>query len=203
MICMYIYSKEWHSFGANAKESSEQTDARIHMCAAKAWRPFSCMESGSFILILSPRKDLLVWLQDISTKCYILLFLRWSIKGHSPPSNSIFASLDHAVSFKVIQNMFLCFFKFRPSKLIKAVWFSSPYSTSFRIMSLMMYYIFEIPIRARWARHAYFCRLGLPLHSHITSVLSSLTWLSHSLITETASLPLHVAMALSRIMPHI
>ena len=129
--------------------------------------------------------------------------LRWSIKGHSPPSNSTFSSLNHAVSFKVIQNMFLCFFKFRPPKLIRAVWFSSPYSTSFRIMSLMMYYIFEIPIRARWARHAYFCRLGLPLHSHITSVLSSLTWLSHSLITETASLPLHVAMALSRIMPHI
>ena len=36
-------------------------------------------------------------------------------------------------------------------------------------MSLIMY-IFEIPIRARWARLAYFCRPGLPLHSHITSI---------------------------------
>jgi hypothetical protein len=75
----------------------------------------------------------------ISLQNAISPFLHWSIKGHSPPSNSIFPSLDHAVSFKVIQNVFLYFFKFRPPKLIGAVWFSSPYSTSFRIMSLMMY----------------------------------------------------------------
>jgi hypothetical protein len=66
--------------------------------------------------------------------------------------------------------MFLSFFKFRPPKLIRAVWFSSPYSTSFRIMMSLIMYIFEIPIRARWARLAYFCRPGLPLHSHITSI---------------------------------
>ena len=35
--------------------------------------------------------------------------------------------------------MCLCFFIFRPQKLIKVVWVSSPYSTSFKITSLMMY----------------------------------------------------------------
>src|SRR5215217_5530843 len=35
--------------------------------------------------------------------------------------------------------MGLCFFKFKPQKLTRAVWFSSPYSTSFNITSLTMY----------------------------------------------------------------
>src|SRR4051794_2633959 len=33
----------------------------------------------------------------------------------------------------------LCFLRFRPQKLTRAVWFSSPYSTSFRMMSFTMY----------------------------------------------------------------
>src|SRR5215217_1626715 len=35
--------------------------------------------------------------------------------------------------------MGLCFFRFKPQKLTRAVWFSSPYSTSFNITSLTMY----------------------------------------------------------------
>ena len=43
---------------------------------------------------------------------------------------SPFASMSSSIG--------LCFFRFKPQKLTSAVWFNSPYSTSFRIKSLTM-----------------------------------------------------------------
>jgi len=64
-----------------------------------------------------------------------------------------------------------------------------------------MMYIFEIPIRARWARHAYFCRLGLPLHSHIKPLYFQVNMVKLLFNNSETALFLHQRVANSSV-PH-
>src|ERR671925_1737707 len=50
-----------------------------------------------------------------------------------------FSFLSINILYSRSSKMGLCFLRFKPQKLTRAVWFSSPYSTSFSIKSLTMY----------------------------------------------------------------